>query len=109
MPDWLGLYKPVSNENYNGNPHFNRNLYFLHALLSCFSSLSRKFTSNKSLSLHMMYVLHTYAMRKTPSNYCSKCMSPGRVMNELPETPNVKAQKLDFQDQLCCNGPSDNW
>ena len=31
----------LSNENYNGNPHYNRTLYFLHTLLSCFSSLQK--------------------------------------------------------------------
>ena len=30
-------------------------------------------------------------------------------MDELPDTPTVKAQKLHFQDQIRCNGPSNNW
>ena len=62
IPDWLEFYKPLSNENYNGNPHYNRNLYFLHTLLSCLSSLSRKCTSLKVIAVTALDVCSTQTL-----------------------------------------------
>ena len=117
IPDWLELYKPLSNENYNGNPHYNRNLYFLQTLLSCFSSLQKVHIKVIAVTAHDVCILWLsrcmYCIcngKKLLPIITAKCMSPGQVMNEcLSDTPTVKAQKLDFQDQMRCNGPSDNW